>query len=88
MKGPNREEQKRLVKLWDTVGPELERISREELKGMPYRWQDVVALLDLGEGVPMPEDAGSGMIEMQRAFMKHPVYQKPRKPRRRESSED
>ncbi len=70
MKGPNREEQRRLVRQWEETGRELERIRREALKGMPYNWEDVDALLELGADCPRKEDRGSGLVEMQRYFMK------------------
>ena len=70
MKKPNRAEQRRLVQQWEETGRELERIRREALKGMPYNWEDVDALLTLGDNLPPREDNGSGLVEMQRYFMK------------------
>ena len=52
MKKPNRAEQRRLVQQWEETGRELERIRREALKGMPYNWEDVDALLTLGDNLP------------------------------------
>jgi hypothetical protein len=70
MKGPNREEQRRLIRQWEATGRELERIRRETLKDMPYNWVDVDALLELGASSPPTERGGSGLVEMQRYFMK------------------
>ena len=70
MKHPDREEQRRLVRQWEATGRELERIRRETLKGMPYNWADVDALLELGANCPPTERGGSGLVEMQRYFMK------------------
>ena len=70
MKGPNREEQRRLVRQWEETGREIERIRREALRGMPYNWVDVDALLELGADSPPTERGESGLVEMQRYFMK------------------
>ena len=35
MRTPNLEEQRVLVRLWETAGKELERLRREKLRGMP-----------------------------------------------------
>ena len=70
MKKPNRAEQRRLVQQWEETGRELERIRREALKGMPYNWEDVDALLALGDNLPPRENDGGGLLEMQRYFMK------------------
>ena len=69
MKYPTREEQKRLVRQWEATGRELERIRREALRGMPYNWADVDALLALGDNYDGPERTSSGLMEMQRWFM-------------------
>ncbi|MBE7560049.1 hypothetical protein HS125_14360 [bacterium] len=70
MKLSNEEEQRRLVRQWEETGRQLERIRRESLRGMPYNWQDVAALLELGDSCPARLDGGMGMVEMQRWFMK------------------
>lgn len=69
MKHPTREEQRALVRQWEETGRELERIRREKLRGMPYNWEDVDALLALGDANPGPPRTTSGLIEMQRLFM-------------------
>ena len=68
MKYPTREEQKKLVQQWETAGRELERIRREALRGMPCHWEDVEALLALGDNYDGPERTYSGLVEMQRWF--------------------
>jgi hypothetical protein len=75
VKGPNREEQRRLVKQWGETGRELEAIRKAELRGKPYDWREVDALLQLADYYDGPERTTSGLVEMQRWFMKlHPKY--------------
>lgn len=78
MKMPSEEEQRRLVRQWESTGRELERLRRQALRGMPYRWEDLDALLQLGAEVPTPENRAAGLVEMQRWFMKAD----PRRPKR------
>lgn len=70
MKHPTIEEQKRLVQRWEATGRELERIRRDALREMSYRWEDVDALLALGDDYDGPPRDFSGLIEMQRLFLK------------------
>ena len=70
MTGPTWEEQRALVRTMEKTGRELERIRREALRGMPYRWEDVDTLLELGDRYDGPPRLTSGLIEMQRIFMK------------------
>ena len=70
MNHPTREEQRELVLRWEETGRELERLRAEALRGMPYRWEDVVALLELGEAYDGPPRLTSGLVEMQAIFMK------------------
>jgi len=58
MTQPTREEQRRLVRQWEETGRELERIRKEALRGMPYRWEDVDALLELGVRSGCPQWLG------------------------------
>lgn len=67
---PSREEQKEMVRRWEATGQELDRLRREALRGMPYRWEDVVALLELGDAYDGPPRLTSGLVEMQAVFMK------------------
>jgi hypothetical protein len=76
MKTPTREQQREIVRLWDTAGPELERIRREALRGLPYRWKDVDALLEMASHYDGPPRLTSGLVEMQRLFMKAAHQQK------------
>ena len=57
------------MRVWDRAGPELERIRREELRGLEYRWEDVDALLDMGASYDGPPRMPDGLIEMQKGFM-------------------
>lgn len=68
MKKPNREEQRQLVAQWEKTGPILEALRAEALRGKPYDWREVDALLQLGEGYDGPPRFGEGMAEMQRLF--------------------
>lgn len=78
MKKPSIEEQRALVKRWDTLGPELERIRRDALRGMPFDPKAVEELLSLGEQYDGPPRFAEGMVEMQRLFMLHPNHPKNR----------
>lgn len=70
MKTPSPDEQRRLVRQWDETGPELERIRREALRGKPYDWREVVAVLDLPFRSGIPTRSTSGLVQMQRWFIK------------------
>ena len=70
MKPPSREEQRALVRQMDAAGRELERMRFQALRGKPYDWREVDALLALGEGYDGPPRLTSGLVEMQRWFMK------------------
>lgn len=74
MKTPSREEQRRLVRLWDTVGPLLDQKRREELRNKPYDWREVDALLSLADDPSLPpRTTDSFAVVLQREFMKcHP----------------
>ncbi|MBW7864853.1 MAG: hypothetical protein H3C30_10635 [Candidatus Hydrogenedentes bacterium] len=67
---PTREEQRALVRQWEETGRELDRIRREALRGMPYNWKDVAALLSLGDAWQRPPRTESGLVEMQYWFMR------------------
>jgi len=66
---PTWDEQRELVRKMEETGPELERIRRDALRGMPYNWEDVDALLELGDRYDGPPRLTSGLVEMQRIFM-------------------
>ena len=70
MNFPNEAEQRKLVKQWDETGRKLSAIKREALRNMPYNWKDVDALLQLGDTYDGPPRTTSGLVEMQRLFMK------------------
>ena len=70
MNHPTREEQRALVHQWEETGRELERIRWEKLRDMPYNWKDVATLLKMGESSGFPSRLTSGLVEMQRLFMK------------------
>jgi hypothetical protein len=70
MKKPTRQEQRNLVRQWAATGRELERIRRDALRGMAYNWADVDALLDIGDHCDLTPRLTSGLVEMQRWFMR------------------
>lgn len=70
VKMPTKEEQRQIVKQWEQTGRELERIRKQALRGMPYNWKDVDALLELGHLAQLEPRKTSGLIEMQYWFMK------------------
>ncbi len=70
MKRPTIEEQRELVRQWNETGRELARIRGNELRGKPYDWEEVDALLSLGESYDGPPRLTSGLQEQQRLFMK------------------
>lgn len=55
---------------WRHAGPELERIHWEELRAYQYKPEDADALLELGDQFGGPARVTSGLVEMQRLFMK------------------
>jgi hypothetical protein len=77
MRIPTPAEKKELVLQWQETGKELERIRREALKGLEYKYEEVDALLRLGDQYDGPPRTTSGLVEMQRIFMKaHPPKEK------------
>lgn len=68
MNRPNREQQRAIVEQWKKTGEELEAMRCDRLRNKPWDLAEVEALLKLGEG--QPSRTTSGLIEMQRVFMK------------------
>lgn len=71
MKRLNRNQQKAVVTQWKRAAPALAKARDEELQQWQYDWKTVDALLDVGDrfGSPRPT---SGLVEMQKWFMKSP----------------
>jgi len=67
---PTIEEQRALVRQWKETGRMLEQLRDEKLRGKPYDWEEVDALLSLGESYDGPPRLTSGLQEQQRLFMK------------------
>jgi hypothetical protein len=67
MRLPTLEEQKELVRNWEETGRLLDEMRREALRDKPYDWEEVDAL---SWGTIAPPRDSSGMVEMQRVFMK------------------
>lgn len=63
-----REEMRAYVDRMERAHIEVARIRREALRGMPYDWQDVDALLALGDVGDYAPRTTSGLVEMQRLF--------------------
>lgn len=74
MTSPSREEQRQLARQWEQTGRELDAIRRAALKDKPYDWKEVDALLQLGDSYDGPARTTSGLVEMQRLFMKHHLH--------------
>ncbi len=66
MKPLSLEQQRELVRMRRRGEEESARLRRERLRGMPYNWEHVVALLDLGLLAKLPSRSSSGLVEMQR----------------------
>ena len=64
------DQQRELVRTWDAAGRELERLRRERLRGKPYDWREVDALLQMVNFTDLPSRPSSGLVEMQRWFRK------------------
>ena len=65
-----REQYRAYVEQWRRAGPELERIHAEELRRYRYDPADADALLEMGDHYDGPPRLTSGLVEMQRLFMK------------------
>lgn len=70
MNFPTPDEQREYIRKWAETGRILDEMRREKLRGMPYNWEEVDALLEVGDHCGLPSRTTSGMIEMQRLFMK------------------
>lgn len=65
-----REQYRLFVEKWRHAGPELERIRHEELRAYRYDPVDADSLLEMGDRYDGPPRLTSGLVEMQRLFMK------------------
>ncbi|OGV65461.1 MAG: hypothetical protein A3K19_10255 [Lentisphaerae bacterium RIFOXYB12_FULL_65_16] len=65
-----REQYRAYVEQWRRAGPELEKFHAEELRRSRYSPADADALLELGDRYDGPPRLASGLVEMQRLFMK------------------
>jgi hypothetical protein len=70
MKRPTPEEQRQLVIQWQETGRILEAMRREKLRGKPYDFAEVDALLSLADHYTGPPRLTSGLVQQQRIFMK------------------
>lgn len=69
MKRPTLEEQRALGRKREETERILERMRREKLRGMPYNWRDVDAIVSLGDSYDGPPRTSSALEEQQRLFM-------------------
>jgi hypothetical protein len=65
-----REQYRAYVEQWRRAGPALERIHAEELRRYRYDPADADTVLELGDNYDGPARETSGLVEMQRLFMK------------------
>ena len=70
MKRPTEEEQRQLVAQWAKTGHILDQMRKERLRGKPYDWKEVDALLSLADHYDGPPRLTSGLVEQPRQFMK------------------
>ncbi len=66
MKPLSLDEQRLLVRMRKEGEKEIERLRRDRLRNMPYCWEDVDTLLELGDLAQLPPRTSSGLVEMQR----------------------
>jgi hypothetical protein len=69
MNRPTRAQQKALVAQWRRAAPALADVRRKELEQWEYDWRTVDALLEIGARSGQSRTT-SGLVEMQRLFMK------------------
>ena len=65
----NKKQMKQYIDQWEHANEELEKIRRDELQRLEYDPAMVSALLDIGDRFGQSRPT-SGMVEMQRLFMK------------------
>ncbi len=65
-----KEQYRAYVEQWRRAGPELERIHAEELRRYRYDPADADTVLEMGDNYDGPPRKTSGLVEMQRLFMK------------------
>ncbi len=70
MKHLTRAQEKRVVAQWKRAAPALARVRREELASWQYDPATVDALLDIGANAACRHPGTSGLVEMQRWFIK------------------
>jgi len=64
---PTIEEQRALVRQWKETGRMLEQLRDEKLRGKPYDWEEVDALLSLGESYEQRRTRSSRRARMPRS---------------------
>ena len=69
-----KDQQQFLIRLWGIAGREVDRIRTEALHDKPYNLEEVDALLQLGDNYDGPPRLTSGLVEMQKLFLKHPDH--------------
>lgn len=56
------------IEQWQRAGPELERIRKQELRGLKYEFLSADALLEIGDRFGQSRPT-SGLVAMQKWFM-------------------
>jgi|LAHU01.1.fsa_nt_gb hypothetical protein len=74
MKSMTKAQWKQFVDQWKTTGPVLEKIRRDELRKLTYDYDTADALLEIGDRFGRSRKT-SGLVEMQRWFMKMAAQQ-------------
>jgi len=69
MKAMTKKQWQQFIDQWETAGPALETVRRQELRRLKYDSATADALLDIGDRFGRSRKT-SGLIEMQRWFMK------------------
>ena len=74
MKPLTKDEQRAYLRLQKKGYEILEQIKAEELRGKPYNFEEVDAVLSLADHYDGPPRLTSGLVEMQKRLMKHPDH--------------
>ena len=75
-----KDQQQFLIRLWGIAGREVDRIRTEALHDKTYNLEEVDALLQLGDTYDGPPRLTSGLVEMQKLFLKHTDHPANKKP--------
>jgi len=74
VKKPTIEEQREMLRRREKGYEIMAKLRRDELRGKPYNFEEVDAVLSLADHYDGQPRLTSGLIEQQRLFMKHPDH--------------